>query len=54
MRICLRGECKLTGEKNNVCCLECDKKFTCRELGRCTEDTETDWNKCSKLVSKEN
>ena len=49
MRICLRGDCKKTGSKH-ICCLECTETDTCKELGRCTIDTEIDLNKCSKEV----
>ena len=49
MRICLRGECKKTKSKH-ICCLECTETDTCKELGRCTIDTEIDLNKCSKEV----
>lgn len=49
MRICLRGDCKETGEQH-ICCLECEKTDTCNKLGRCTLDTEIDLNKCSKII----
>ena len=49
MRICLRGDCKKTGSKH-ICCLECTETDTCKELGRCTIDTEINLNKCSKEV----
>ena len=51
MRICLRGECKKT-ESKRICCLECTETDTCKELGRCTIDTEIDLNKCSKEVNE--
>ena len=51
MRICLRGDCKKTGSKH-ICCLECTETDTCKELGRCTIDTEIDLNKCSKEVNE--
>ena len=55
MRICLRGECKLTGENNHICCLQCEKQNECNAIAKCTEDTTDtgffDWNTCSKEVN---
>ena len=54
MRICLRGECKLTGEKNSICCLQCNKRFNCNALGRCTEDNIdlVNLKDCGKKIKK--